>query len=358
MNEWDLEPDEEDLPSAAEARPCTSVRLREPLELTVMVKAEGMRLDQYVHLHVADHSRTDIQKAIEAGRITVNGKPSKPSYRVRKGDRLWIDLPPPLHDIPVPENIPLDILYQDASLAVINKPPDMVVHPAKGNWSGTLVNALHWHFRDQLSTEGGYLRAGIVHRLDKDTSGVILVAKEDAVHRELAWQFETRQIFKEYVAITHGELDRDADYIEGAIKLHPHDRQRMTVSNDPDAKPALSYYEVLERFRGYTLVKVQPRTGRTHQIRVHLLHVGCPVLADRLYSGRDRLLLSDLYPETPGAEEVVLLHRQALHAYRLRFRHPRTQQWIEVEAPLPDDMRRTLEALRRYRPWRSPPAAR
>ncbi|MCS7021047.1 MAG: RluA family pseudouridine synthase [Gemmataceae bacterium] len=352
MNDWETELEElEEVPSH-QSEAWTSVRLRQPLELVVMIKAEGMRLDQYVHLHVADHSRTDIQKAIEAGRITVNGKPSKPSYKVRKGDRLWIDLPPPAHDIPVPENIPLDILYQDQWLAVINKPADMVVHPAKGNWSGTLVNALQWHFREQLSTEGGYLRAGIVHRLDKDTSGVILIAKDDAVHRELSWQFETRQIFKEYVAITQGELDRDADYIEGAIKLHPHDRQKMTISSDPDAKPALSYYEVLERFRGYTLVRVQPRTGRTHQIRVHLLHVGCPVLADRLYSGRDRLVLADLVPDQPAAHDVVLLHRQALHAWRLRFRHPRTDQWLEVEAPLPEDMQRTLEALRRYRPLR------
>ncbi len=336
-------------PPASEPPPC-SVRLRPPVELTVMVGSAGMRLDQYVHLHLADYSRTDIQKAIEAGRITVNGQPSKPSYRVRKADHLVIDMPPPAHDVPVPEDIPLDILYQDQWLAVINKPADMVVHPAKGNWTGTLVNALHWHFREQLSTEGGYLRAGIVHRLDKDTSGVILIAKDDAVHRELAWQFETRQVFKEYIAITAGELDRDSDYIEGGIKLHPHDRQRMTVSHDPDAKPALTYYEVLERFRGYTLVRVQPRTGRTHQIRVHLLHVGCPVLADRLYSGRDRLRLSDLTPQPPA--EVVLLERQALHAYRLRFRHPRTEQWIEAEAPLPEDMRRTIEALRRYRPWR------
>jgi 23S rRNA pseudouridine1911/1915/1917 synthase len=329
-----------------------SVRLRQPVELTVMVKAEGMRLDQYVHLHIADHSRTDIQRAIQAGRITVNGQPSKPSYKVRKGDRLLIDLPPPAHDIPVPENIPLDILYQDQWLAVINKPPDMVVHPAKGNWTGTLVNALHWHFREHLSTESGCWRAGIVHRLDKDTSGVILIAKDDAVHRDLAWQFESRQIFKEYLAITQGELDRDADYIEGGIKLHPHDRQKMIVSTDPDAKPALSYYEVLERFRGYTLVKVQPRTGRTHQIRVHLLHVGCPVLADRLYSGRDRLVLSELTPLGGNAADVVLLQRQALHAYRLRFRHPCTQQWIEVEAPLPADMQQALAALRRYRPLR------
>lgn len=329
-----------------------SVRFREPLDLIVMVKAEGMRLDQYVHMHVADFSRSEIQKAIEAGGITVNGKTSKASYKVRKNDRLHVEMPEPTHDIPVPEDIPLDILYQDNWLAVINKPHDMVVHPAKGNWSGTLVNALQWHFREQLSTDNGQLRAGIVHRLDKDTSGVILVAKDNATHRELAMQFETRKVFKEYVAIAVGELDRDSDYIEGAMKMHPHDRLRMIVSTDPDAKHALSYYEVLERFRGFTLVKIQPRTGRTHQIRVHLLHVGCPVLADKLYGGRDSFKATELDSKLPRDQEEILIGRQALHAFRLRFRHPRTDQWIEAEAPLPPDMRRVLDSLRKYRPAR------
>ncbi|MCS6864552.1 MAG: RluA family pseudouridine synthase [Gemmataceae bacterium] len=350
----DFDPDDDGLapprPSAA------SVRQREPLDLIVMVKSEGMRLDQYVLLHLgADFSRSEVQRAIEAGSVLVNGKAiTKPSYKVRRNDRLHVAMPEPTHALPVPEDIPLEILYQDDWLAVVNKPYDMVVHPAKGNWSGTLVNALQWHFREQLSTDNGHLRAGIVHRLDKDTSGVILIAKDDPTHRELAMQFETRQVFKEYVAITQGELPRDSDYIEGAIKIHPHDRLRMIVSHDPDAKPALSYYEVLERFRGFSLVKVQPRTGRTHQIRVHLLHVGCPVLADKLYSGRSQLRLSDI---TSGRENItngedILIHRQALHAFRLRFRHPRSGQWIEAEAPLPPDMRRTLDALRLYRPLR------
>ncbi|QJX00496.1 RluA family pseudouridine synthase [Frigoriglobus tundricola] len=331
-----------------------SVRLREPLELLVMIKSEGMRLDQYVLLHLgADFSRSEVQRAIEAGGVSVNGKTaSKPSYKVRKNDRLRIEMPAPTHDIPVPEDIPLDVLYHDDWLAVINKPPDMVVHPAKGNWSGTLVNALQWHFREHLSTGNGHLRAGIVHRLDKDTSGVILVAKDDRTHRDLAMQFESRKVFKEYVALAAGTLDRDSDYIEGALKMHPHDRLRMIVSTDADAKPALSYYEVLERFRGFALVKVQPRTGRTHQIRVHLQHAGCPVLADKLYGGRSQVKLSELAPDVPPDADEVLIARQALHAFRLRFKHPRTDQWIEAEAPLPADMRRVLEALRAHRPAR------
>jgi 23S rRNA pseudouridine1911/1915/1917 synthase len=331
-----------------------SVRLREPLDLLVMVKSEGMRLDQYVQLHLgADFSRSEVQRAIESGGVTLNGKPVlKPAYKVRKNDRLHIEMPEPTHEIPVPEDIPLDILYQDDWLAIVNKPHDMVVHPAKGNWSGTLVNALQWHFRDHLSTGGGALRAGIVHRLDKDTSGVILVAKDDLTHRDLSMQFESRKVFKEYVAVTAGELDRDSDYIEGAMKMHPHDRLRMIVSTDPDAKHALSYYEVLERFRGFTLVKVQPRTGRTHQIRVHLQHVGSPVLADKLYGGRDQFKLSEVEPGLQPGQDEVLIGRQALHAFRLRFKHPRTEQWIEAEAPLPHDIRRVLDALRKHRPYR------
>jgi len=347
------EPDDIDDTIPEPAAIVSSVRLREPLNLLVMIKSEGMRLDQYVQLHLGtDFSRTDVQKSIVSGSITVNGKSSKPGYKVRKLDKLHVAMPEPTHEIPVPEDIPLHILYQDDHLVLINKPPHMVVHPAKGNWSGTLVNALQWHFREHLSTGNGHLRAGIVHRLDKDTSGVILVAKDDVTHRELSMQFESRKVFKEYVAIVAGELDRDSDYIEGALKMHPHDRLKMVVSTDADAKHALSYYEVLERFRGFTLVKVQPRTGRTHQIRVHLLHVGCPVLADKIYGGRVSVKLSELTPELPDGEDSVLIGRQALHAFRLRFQHPRTEQWIEAEAPLPPDMRCLLEALRQYRPYR------
>jgi 23S rRNA pseudouridine1911/1915/1917 synthase len=346
---------DDELETIAENVAPIPVRSREPVDLVVRIKIEGMRLDQYVHMNLSDFSRSELQRAIEAGGITVNGKPSKPSYKVRNNDKLHVELPAHDHDLPVPEDIPLDVLYQDEFLAVINKPANMVVHPAKGNWSGTLVNALQFLFREHLSRENGAYRAGIVHRLDKDTSGAILVAKDDQTHRDCAMQFESRQVFKEYVAITAGELDRDSDYIEARIKHHPHDREKMTITldaNDPDAKDALSYYEVLERFRGFTLVKVQPRTGRTHQIRVHLAYAGCPVLADKAYSGRDRFLLSELVPDSQCEEADVLIARQALHAFRLRFRHPRTAEWIEVEAPLAPDIRRTLEALRTHRPQR------
>jgi 23S rRNA pseudouridine1911/1915/1917 synthase len=324
-------------------------RGQEPIELIVRIKAEGMRLDHYLHLNFQDFSRSDLQEGIRDGSITVNGKPSKPSFKVRNNDKLLVKLPEPQHDLPVAENIPLEILYEDEYLALVNKPWNMVVHPAKGNWSGTLVNALQYHFKESLSSINGTHRPGIVHRLDKDTSGVILIGKEEHTHRDLAGMFEHRKMFKEYIALCAGEFDRDSDYIEAAMKLHPHDRLRQIVSKDADAKEAVSYYEVVERFRGYTLVKIQPKTGRTHQIRVHLAYVGSPVLADKLYGGRDSFRMSDVVKD--GGDEL-LLERQALHAFRLRFKHPRTGNWLEVEAPLPSDMRRTLELFRQHRALR------
>ena len=321
------------------------------LDLTVGRKTEGLRLDQYLVGMFPDYSRSVVQKVIDAGGVTVNGQPAKASYRVRLDDRIRIELPEPTHDLPKPEDIPLDILYEDNFLAVVNKPADMVVHPAKGHWSGTLVNAIQFHF-NELSQAGGEYRPGIVHRLDRDTSGVILIAKEEAAHRDLSAQFEERRVFKEYLAITAGVLDRDSDYIEGRIGHHPHDRVKMIVTDeeDDDGKEAVSFYEVIERFRGFTLCRISPRTGRTHQIRVHLASVGCPVLADKVYGGRDCLRLSELLSDPPPQADEVLMPRQALHAHRLRFRHPRTRKVIEAVAPLPPEFDKTLAALRKHRP--------
>jgi 23S rRNA pseudouridine1911/1915/1917 synthase len=320
------------------------------VELTARCRLDGTRLDQFLVAAVADLSRSAVRRVIDEGGVTVNGKPAKASYKVRDGDQIRVVPPPPAHPLPAPEDIPLEVLYEDDWLAVVNKPPDMVVHPAKGHWSGTLVNALRFRF-DHLSTENGDYRPGVVHRLDRDTSGAILIAKRDAAHRDLSLQFERRKIFKEYAAITAGVLDRDSDYVEGRIAHHPHDRVKMTVTDeDDDGKDACSYYEVIERFRGFTYCRIQPRTGRTHQIRVHLASVGCPVLADKVYSGRDAFRLSDLVRGLDPAADEVLLARQALHARRLRFRHPHDGRIVEIEAPLPPDLRRTLAALRQHRP--------
>ncbi len=331
-----------------------------PFDHVVKLKVDGQRLDQYLAGQFPDFSRSLIRKAIDAGTVTVNGGPTKPSYKCRTGDLLRIWLHRPRAGLPVPEEIPLEILFEDEYLALINKPPDMVVHPAKGNWSGTLANAISFHF-SALSEAGGEHRPGIVHRLDRDTSGVILIAKEERTHRDLGMMFERRKVFKEYVAITQGVLDRDSDYIESPIIHHPRERTKMAVTDDDedeDAKDAVTFYEVAERFDGYTFVRVQPRTGRTHQIRVHLASIGCPVLADKAYGGRDQLRLSDLVPRLPPDEDEVLMPRQALHAHRLRFQHPRTGEWLEGIAPLPAVFERTLAALRKYKPRRSPPARR
>ncbi len=323
------------------------------VEIVAKCKAEVTRLDQFLHAYFPDLSRSVIQRVIDGRGVDVNGKPAKASYKVRHDDVIRVRPPEPTHPVPLPEDIPLDILYEDESVAVINKPADMVVHPAKGHWSGTLVNALRFRF-DHLSSANGDYRPGIVHRLDRDTSGVILVAKENLAHQSLSMQFERRKVFKEYVAVVAGVLDRDSDYIEGRIGHHRHDRVKMAVYDDEedesDAKDACSYYEVIERFRGYTFCRVQPRTGRTHQIRVHLASVGCPVAADKVYSGRDKLLLSDLVPGLDADADATLLSRQALHAHRLRFKHPRKGTVLEVQAPLPAEFERTLAALREHRP--------
>jgi 23S rRNA pseudouridine1911/1915/1917 synthase len=337
----DLVDDDLDLLPLAVGQP----RLR---EIAITYDVASIRLDQFLAREYPDFSRSVIKRAIDADLVTVNTKPAKASYKVRTGDTIHIHLPETTRPLPEPENIPLEILYEDDYLAVINKPFDMVVHPAKGNWSGTLANALQFHF-SQLSQLNGDYRPGIVHRLDRDTSGVILVAKEENAHRHLGMQFESRKIFKEYLAITTGVLNRDSDYIERRITHHRHDRIKMMVTDDPkEGKEATSFYEVIERFRGYTFCRITPKTGRTHQIRVHLASEGCPVLADKVYSGRDSLRLSDL-TAIPVERDEVLIHRQALHAHRLRFMHPAKKEIFEVKAPLPAEFERVLSVLRQYR---------
>jgi 23S rRNA pseudouridine1911/1915/1917 synthase len=325
-------------------------KITQPIDLTARRKVEGTRLDQYLVSVFPDLSRSMLQKVIDAGKVLVNDNPAKASYKIRDGDRVRVWPPEPTHDLPVPEDIPLQVLYEDEFLAVINKPADMVVHPAKGHWQGTLVNALQFRF-GQLSQLNGEYRPGIVHRLDRDTSGVILVAKDEMAHRHLSNQFENRKIFKEYLAITAGELDRDSDYIEGRIARHPHDRVKMTVTEEEEeGKESCTYYEVIERFQGFTFVRLHPRTGRTHQIRVHLASIGNPVLADKVYGGRDCLRLSDLVPNLDLEKDEILMPRQALHAGRLRFLHPRLRTPIDAEAPLPPEFQKTLAALRQHRP--------
>lgn len=317
-----------------------------PCELVVGEEHADARLDGYLASQFASYSRVKLRQAINAGGVQVDGKRTKASYRLRAGQKISIVLPDLPVDGPQPEELPLDILFEDDHLIAVNKSPDMVVHPAKGHWAGTLTSALAFHF-GQLSSIGGPTRPGIVHRLDRETSGVIVVAKTDQAHLGLAAQFEARTTEKEYTAIVIGTLDRDRDVIEQPIGVHPYHREKMAIRPDHETtRDAKTFYEVSERFRGFALVKVIPKTGRTHQIRVHLAHAGAPVLCDRLYGGRSQITLGEITRED---EPEILLTRHALHARRLALTHPITQQPIEFEAPLYSDMANLLVTLRQHR---------
>jgi 23S rRNA pseudouridine1911/1915/1917 synthase len=320
----------------------------EPLELSVDAAHENLRLDFYLAQQFPTYSRVLLRRVINAAGVQVNGKRTKASYHVRPGDRIEIVLPELEREGPRPEAIPLEILYEDAWLVAINKPPGMVVHPAKGHWSGTLTSALAHHFTNQLSTVGGPTRPGIVHRLDRDTSGVIVAAKNDKAHLALAAQFEQRSVQKEYFAIVAGVPDKDRDQLDLPIGFHPYQREKMAVRHgDPNSREAQSFYEVMERFRGFASLRILPKTGRTHQIRVHLVSIGCPVLADRQYGGRSQVTRGEIRGD--AADTEVLLARQALHACRLELTHPETGQPLVFEAPLPDDLQAVLAELRQYR---------
>lgn len=315
----------------------------ELIELVVCPSHADCRLDWFLAQQLPAYSRTLLRRAINAVGVRVDGKRVKASHRLRAGERITLALPELPRPGPQPEDIPLDVLYEDEWIAVINKGPGMVVHPARGHWSGTLASALRFHF-EELSEAGGATRPGIVHRLDRDTSGVIVVAKQDPVHRALAGQFADRSVEKQYFAIVAGVPGLDRDLIDAPIGPHPTHREKMAIRRDhPASRPAQTFFEVLARFDGFAAVRVLPKTGRTHQIRVHLSSIGCPVLCDRLYGGRAVLTRGQLC-RRPDDDEL-LLARQALHAWRLRMAHPQTGAPLDFEAPLPDDIERTLRAL-------------
>jgi 23S rRNA pseudouridine1911/1915/1917 synthase len=318
----------------------------EPIELIVSAEQAGLRLDQFLAQSFPDYSRVLLRKVINAAAARVDGQRTKAAHHLKAGERVTISLPELPCPRPQAENIPLRILYEDEHLVAIDKPPGMVVHPAKGHWSGTLASALAYHF-EQLSQVGGPTRPGIVHRLDRDTSGVMVVAKTDRAHTALARQFEERTIEKEYFAIVAGEPDRDRDRISLSIGVHPYQREKMAVRREgPGVRPAESFYEVLERFRGFAAMRIVPKTGRTHQIRVHLASMGCAVLCDAQYSGRSRITRGEITGDS--RDETILLARQALHARRLALAHPTTGARLEIEAPLPDDLTKVLAQLRQH----------
>ncbi len=269
-----------------------------------------------------------IQELIKAGLVTVDGRPQKPSFRVQPGQRIVVEIPPSPETELKPEEIPLWIVYEDEDLLVLNKPPGLVVHPGAGRTSGTLVNAL-LAYDPRIAKVGSPLRPGIVHRLDKDTSGLLVVARNEVSYLKLSAQIKDRKVSRTYLALVHGDLPLAAGTIEAPIGRHPILRRRMAVV--PTGRRAVTHYRVLERFGEYTLVEVSLETGRTHQIRVHLAHIGHPVVGDPVYARR---------------RNPFGLTRQALHAYRLALYHPRTGERMEFTVPLPDDLEEVLEKLR------------
>jgi 23S rRNA pseudouridine1911/1915/1917 synthase len=309
-------------------------------EFSLSSEDVGERLDRYLTRQLPTHSRAYLQHLIDDRQILVDGRATKPGYRLRAGDRISVNLPPPRPSGVLPQPIPLHILYEDAYLLVLNKAAGMVVHPSPGNASGTLVNALLAHCT-QLSGIGGIERPGIVHRLDKDTSGAMVVAKDDATHRGLARLFADRQVKKRYLAIVQGNI-RDAEgVIDAAVGRHPVHRQKMSTQTRV-GRQAVTEFRVLERFGFYTLVVLQPRTGRTHQIRVHMAAVGHPLLGDPTYGHAQKAR-----QRSPLAHQLSWFHRQALHAWVLGFVHPATGEWLECRAPLPADLEQVLAILRR-----------
>ncbi len=295
-------------------------------EFVVSQAEAGQRLDVFL-AGVGSLSRARVQRLIADGHALVMGRPQKPGHRVSAGERVQLRIPPATPLTLIPEAIPLDILHEDDDLIVLNKPPGLVVHPGAGRSTGTLVHALLAHC-GTLPGIGGVERPGIVHRLDRDTSGVLVVAKTEEAHQSLSRQFKARAVKKQYLALVHGEVPQDSGRIEAAIGRREHDRKRMGVRKS-GGRQARTAYHVVRRLPGMTLLALDLETGRTHQIRVHLAHVGHPVVGDQVYGGRR----SSRRAPTDGPHAA----RQMLHAWRLGFHHPRTGGWLEFTAPIPRD---------------------
>lgn len=313
----------------------------ERLELVVPEEQEGLRLDRFLAGAGYGWSRSQVARWVEEGFVLRNGRPSKPAQLLKAGDVILV-MPPPVKPAQVePQAIPLHVLYEDADLLVISKPPGMVVHPAAGNPDGTLVNAIRAHCQ-KLSGIGGVERPGIVHRLDKDTSGVMVVAKSDHAHRLLELAFRWRTTEKRYLALVYGKPKVDEGVVDAPVGRHPVERKRMAVVKD--GRPARTLWWVRERFPGLALVECRPITGRTHQIRVHLAHIGHAIVGDPVYAGRQ-------WREIPHRElqqACRAFPRQALHAWCICFKHPRTGEQVSFEAPLPEDFLALLELARRF----------
>ena len=303
--------------------------MSEIVNLTVDGENSDLRLDKYLASQLEDFTRSAVSKLIEGGQVKVNEKTASKNYKCKAGDRVVIEIPDPVELDVTAENIPLDIVYEDSDLLVVNKPKGMVVHPAAGNYSGTLVNALLYHCKDSLSGINGVIRPGIVHRIDKDTSGLLIVAKNDTAHLDLAQQIKEHSFHRAYQAVAYGNFKEDNGTVNQPIGRHPKDRKKMAVTFK-NSKNAVTHYEVISRYEKFTHIRCVLETGRTHQIRVHMAYIGHPLAGDEVY----------------GPKKVITqLNGQCLHAGELGFVHPRTKEYMEFTAPLPEYFTNFLKKL-------------
>jgi 23S rRNA pseudouridine1911/1915/1917 synthase len=296
-------------------------------QIEVMIKEETGRIDKVLNDRLADYSRSQIQQWIKEQHVSIEGKVIKANYKVNAGDKILIEIPEPEELDLIPENLDLDIVYEDDDVVVVNKPQGMVVHPSAGHPNGTLVNGLLYQIKS-LSTINDVIRPGIVHRIDKDTSGLLMVAKNDRSHEALAKQLKDKTSLRKYVALVHGEIPHEKGRIEAPIGRSKVNRKMQAVIED--GKPAVTHFEVLKRYEGFTLIELQLETGRTHQIRVHMQYIGYPVAGDPLY----------------GPKKTLKGNGQFLHAKLLGFEHPTTGEMMVFEAPLPEIFKKTLKQLK------------
>lgn len=302
----------------------------EPIRLRASEESKNQRLDAFLASSLDGLTRSQATRLIESGEVAVNGRAVSKSYKLAGGEDIAVTLPEPEPVEAVPQDIPLDVVYEDADVIVVNKPSGMVVHPAPGHPDGTLVNALLYHCAGTLSGIGGALRPGIVHRIDRDTSGLIIAAKNDAAHQYLSTQLADHTLARTYECIVVGALREDRGTVDAPIARHPTDRKRMAVV--AGGREAVTHWEVIARYPGYTHVRCRLETGRTHQIRVHMAYIGHPILGDTVYGAKK---------EVPG------LTGQCLHAVGLRFLHPRTHEVVELSCPLPEEFTRMLQKIRK-----------
>ncbi len=297
-------------------------------QLKATIKEEKGRIDKVLTALFADHSRSQVQQWLKDGAVSVNGEPVKANYKVKSADAIIVEVPEPEELEIVAEDLPIEIVYEDDDVAVVNKPQGMVVHPSAGHAQGTLVNALMYHMKN-LSSINGVIRPGIVHRIDKDTSGLLMIAKNDQAHEALAQQLKDKTSLRKYIALVHGVIPHEKGTINAPIGRSKVDRKIQAIRED--GKPAVTHFTVLERFENFTLVELQLETGRTHQIRVHMKYIGYPLAGDPVY----------------GPKKTLKGNGQFLHAKLLGFTHPQTNEQMTFEAPLPEVFEKTLEKLRK-----------